>query len=265
MTLLGCAALVVALWWLGTGAVLRVDALPRPWRGVTMAGASLVGVVALIVAETTSGMSTTLGACAGFASALVLWGVVETSYYLGYVTGVHREPCPPGCTERRRFVLALGASIYHELAVIAAAALLGAVTLDAANDVAFWTFAVLALMRWSTKLNLFLGVPEFQQQWLPAHLEYVTTYIRRGGISALFPITAGLSLAAFAWFALAAVVAVPGSYLQVSAALLSVLVALGIVEHGFLLVRSREERLWLWALKPEDAGRRVAPASSEPR
>ena len=41
---------------------------------------------------------------------------------------------------------------------------------------ALWAFTVLWLMRWSSKLNLVLGVRNYNRSWLPSHLAYVDSY-----------------------------------------------------------------------------------------
>jgi putative photosynthetic complex assembly protein 2 len=47
------------------------------------------------------------------------------------------------------------------------------------NRVAAATCATLGLMRWSAKLNLFLGVRNYNQDWLPGAPAYLDSYTRR--------------------------------------------------------------------------------------
>ncbi len=69
------------------------------------------------------------------------------------------------------------------------AVLLAALTWDAANPVGLWTFTVLWLMRWSAKLNVFLGVPNLNGDWLPAHLGFLQSYMGRRSMNHLFPLS----------------------------------------------------------------------------
>ena len=44
------------------------------------------------------------------------------------------------------------------------------------NRYGLWTFLVLWIMRQSAKLNLFFGVPNLGEQYLPAHLQEALSY-----------------------------------------------------------------------------------------
>ncbi|WP_163591818.1 DUF3623 family protein, partial [Klebsiella pneumoniae] len=57
------------------------------------------------------------------------------------------------------------------------------------------------LMRLSAKLNVFLGVRNLNEQFLPEHLRYMHSYFRQRSSNALFPVSViGVTaLAASAW------------------------------------------------------------------
>ena len=53
-----------------------------------------------------------------------------------------------------------------------------ALTRDGANQVGLWTFVILWAMRQSAKLNVFLGVRNLSEEFLPEHLRYLETSLR---------------------------------------------------------------------------------------
>ncbi len=257
-TLILPAAFALLAWWAGTGLVLYLDGLPRrtfPW---TMGASVLLAVAALYGLAASSAETSVAAAYCAFASALMLWATLEISYYLGYLTGVHRRPCPERCTGARRFVLALGTSVYHELAVLGAAGVVHLLTRDGPNAVGLWTFACLLLARWSAKLNLFLGVPNFHREWLPMHLRYMASYVARRSFNPLFPFSVA-ALAGSLGLATASLAAGAGAFERTGAALVGTLLALALLEHLFLVLPVRDSLLWRWALREGAAARRLDP------
>ena len=108
-------------------------------------GAFGAGLAALAASVSVDGAA---GAYLGFFSGLLIWVWHEVSYLFGFITGPRTKPCPPGVRGWRRFVLGVRTCVYHELLIVATAAMLAIVTWNAGNRVALWTFCVLWLMRW---------------------------------------------------------------------------------------------------------------------
>ena len=83
--------------------------------------------------------------------------------------------------------------MYHELAIIVTAAIIVAATWHAPNQAGTWTFMALWVMRQSAKLNVFLGVRNLGERFVPIHLQYLLTYMAKRPMNALMPfsITAG--------------------------------------------------------------------------
>jgi len=259
MTAILCFLFAVGLWWLGTGVVLRLSTNLVPRSRGALSAALAAGLAGLAGVAWSASMATVGGVLLAFACALVIWGAVELGWLLGHAGGVHRAPCPPECTQGRRFVLAAGALIYHELTVLGAGAAIAVATAGADNKVALWAYVTLALMRWSAKLNLFLGVPVFHREWLPAHLHHVATYVRRRAMNPLFPLSITAATAAAAWVLDGALGVPAGSFAQASHVLVATLIALGLLEHWCLVVPLGEARLWKWALGTRDEAPRLAP------
>ena len=171
---------VVLAWWASTIVVMYRAGLPERSYLKTLAGATFAlaaGFLALLASVYTGGVA---GAYLGFFAGLLIWVWHEVTYLFGFVTGPRPEPCPPEVRGWQRFVRGVKTCIYHELAIIATAAVLAIVTWHADNKVALWTFCVLWFMRWSVKLNIFLGVRNLHFEYLPAHLGYLDARVRLG-------------------------------------------------------------------------------------
>jgi putative photosynthetic complex assembly protein 2 len=243
----------VLVWWASTGAILYLDGLPRrtfPW---TMAATSGVAVLALWGLWYSSGRTTVAGAYCGFACAILVWAWQEVAFLLGYVTGPRRGPCPPGLAGWARARAAFQTVAHHELALVALALAVVAVTWERPNQTGPWTYAVLWAMRQSAKLNVFLGVRNLNADFLPEHLRYLQTYFVRAPMNALFPVSmAAATLVAIPlWQAVLAPGASP--FALASGALVASLLTLAIVEHALLVLPVPAERLWSWGLRSRSA------------
>ena len=241
----------VCIWWLITVVLMRRVAMPPRSYPRTFGAVSLVALLALggvVASRDDPGLT---GAYAGFLSALAVWAWHELSYLLGYVNGPRPRACPPAASGWRRFVFGVKACLYHELAIIATAAVLMALTWGAVNQVALWTFVILGLMRWSAKLNIFLGVRNLHREYWPEHLSYLQSFVRERPMNALFPLSVAAATAGIALLALTAAGAAPGSGRQAGALLMATLLALATLEHGFLMLRVPDDALWRLGTRPQ--------------
>jgi putative photosynthetic complex assembly protein 2 len=246
-------AYTVFVWWLSTGVILYLNGLPRWTHRWTMLAATVLLGIALFGLGATRDDTRVTGAYLGFTCTLLVWAWQEIAFLLGYVTGPRRAPCPAGSAGWRRAGLALQTLLHHELALIVLGVAVFAITWGGANPTGFATFAIFWVMRQSAKLNVFLGVRNLGEDFLPAHLKYLQTYFRRAPMNALFPVSVIASswLAVLLWQAAAAhgVSAFEATALTLSGTLLS----LAILEHWFMVLPLPAQALWHWGL-----GARVA-------
>jgi putative photosynthetic complex assembly protein 2 len=242
------AGYTLFLWWFSTGVILWLDGLPRGTFRWSMMGASGMAVAGLWGMTASADDTTPLGAYCGFTCGLLVWAWVETSFLTGFLTGPRREACPPGCRGWTRFSLAVQAILHHELAIVAAGAAVLAVTWGAPNQLALWTYVTLWVMRQSAKLNIFLGVRNLNEQFLPDHLRYLASFFTQRTMNLLFPVsvTAGTVVCVLLFQAAAAPDAT--RFAAVSLTLLGVLLALAVLEHWFLVLPVPAEKLWEWGL-----------------
>jgi putative photosynthetic complex assembly protein 2 len=253
LSAVGSAVLyTVFLWWFSTGAILWLDRRPsKTYRWSLIAGTAIAVAAIYGLVSSLSDASPT-GAVLAFSCALGLWGWHELSFLTGLISGPRRAACPPGATSWRRFGLAASTLIYHEIALAVTVAAIVAVSWNQANQIGCWTFCVLFGARLSAKLNLFLGVPNFSADFFPEHMRHLTSYLRKGPMSVLFPISI-LAGGALAWTE-TAVFLKPGGNLfdVVGFALVFALTALAILEHAFMVLPLQDSKLWRWALPTSD-------------
>jgi len=239
-------AFTVLMWWLGTGVILVLCARPRRTFARSLLGASIVGIAAFYGLFLSARTPSVTGHYLSFLCAVGIWGWVEMSFLMGYVTGPSKAPCPPDARGWSRFRLALATLLYHELTIVAAAAIVLALTWGAPNQTGTCTFAILMIMRISAKLNIFLGVPNLTDQFLPERLAYLKSYFRKRRFNLLFPVSVAGSIAVAVGLAERALGAEGPE--AVGAALLFTLLSLAILEHFFMMLPLPDGALWQWAV-----------------
>lgn len=243
------ALYAVFVWWFATGLILHLDGLrPETFRW-SMAGATASLLAGCWGLAASAADPSPFGAFLAFTSALLVWGWVEMSFLTGWLTGPNKAPCPPGLGGWPRFVAALGAVLWHELAILAAGALVLALTWDGTNFVGWATFLVLGAMRLSAKLNVFLGVRNLAESFLPDHLSHLRSFFRRRPLNALFPFSVAGSTVACALLFGEAFAADAGPFRAVGFTLLGTFMALAVLEHWFMVLPLPLEALWRWALR----------------
>jgi putative photosynthetic complex assembly protein 2 len=243
----------IAAWWASTAAIIVLCALPRRSFAGLMTGASLFAAAAVLVLSHTAQSATPQASYLGFFCALTIWAWIEMSFLTGLVTGPRSEPCPAEARGWTRFRLAIEALLWHELAILALGALVVAVTFRAPNQTGTLAFLILAAMRLSAKLNIFLGVPNLTDEFLPARLAYLKSYFRKSDASILFPVSLLLScIAAAVLFRRAESAGVAEA---VGLSLLLALIGLAVLEHIFMIMPLPDAALWRWAVPASQPGR----------
>jgi len=248
------------LWWFSTGAILYLDGLPRrtfPW---SLLGASVLLAFALRGLATSSVDTSVAGAYVAFSCSLVVWGWNEMAFLMGYATGSRRSPCPRDCRGWRHFGHAAQAILHHELALLLSGAVVAALTWGGPNQLGTWTFLVLWAMRLSTKLNVFLGVPNLTEEFLPEHLAYLRSFFRNAPMNLLFPLSITVSTAITVLVARATFAPQESVSETTRLAFVLTLMALGVLEHWLLVVPLPAASLWSWGLR----SREQASGSSQP-
>jgi putative photosynthetic complex assembly protein 2 len=238
--LAGAGALTVLLWWGSTGLITRlVRRDPRSYPSL-LAATSIIAVIGLAVLVGVREDTRAVAAIAGFCASLALWSWIEVTFLTGAITGQIRA-LPANLPRRgwRHALFALRAILWHELTIIVLTATVALLSIGWPNTIGLATLLVLWVLRSSAKLNLFLGVRNLGEGFLPDHLAHLLDHFHHRRMNALLVAWLG-SQAAAATLPVEAV-----GYTMVAT-----LAALGVLEHLLMVVPLPPEMLW---------GRRPAP------
>ena len=246
-------AYTVFVWWFATGVILYLNGLPRWTHRWTMLAATLLLGLAVAGLAATRDDTRVSGAYLAFTCAVLVWAWQEVAFLLGYVTGPRRTPCPLGATGWRRAGYALQTLLHHELALIVLGVAVLSATWGGANTTGPAAFAIFWVMRQSAKLNVFLGVRNLSENFLPAHLRYLQTYFRRAPMNALFPVSVAVSswIAVLVWRASGAEGI--GTFEATALTFAGSLLTLAILEHWFMVLPLPSQALWNWGLRSRAA------------
>jgi putative photosynthetic complex assembly protein 2 len=239
----------VFIWWFSTGLVLLLDRLPH---GALRWGhwlSSLLAIAAFVALAHTARAATVANAYCAFTCALLVWGWHELSFLSGWITGPRKTRLSPGAQGWPRFAESVRAILWHELGILAVGVAIVAVTWGQPNPVGTLTFLVLWVMRTSAKLNLFLGVRNLSEEFLPPRLSYLQSYFRRRPMNPLLPFSvlgSGVALLLLVQRA-ADPAAAPAEVVGMT--LVGTMLAMAIVEHLMLVLPVPTTALWRWALR----------------
>ena len=239
----------VFIWWFSTGLVLLLDRLPHGalrWNHWLSSALALTAFAAL--AHTAREASVANAYCA-FTCALLVWGWHELSFLSGWITGPRKTRLSAGAQGWPRFAESVRAILWHELGILAVGLAIVFVTWGQPNQVGTWTFLVLWVMRTSAKLNLFLGVRNLSEEFLPPHLGYLQSYFRRRPMNALLPFSVLLSCVALVLMVRHAADPAATPAEVVGLTLAGTMLAMAIVEHLMLVLPVPSTALWRWALR----------------
>jgi putative photosynthetic complex assembly protein 2 len=240
------------VWWFSTGLIVFLDHLPaRTFRWSLLGATVLCGFAFHRLAQI--GDDTTVhGAYAGFVCALVVWGWQEMSFLMGIITGPRRHACAQGCTGWAHFVHGVQVVIYHELAILLGFLAIAGLSWGGANQVATMTYAILWGMRVSAKLNLFLGVRNVSERFLPPHLRYLGSFFRQRPMNALLPVSVSVGIVLSVILVQRAADPAATPFAAASTTFLAAMMVLGVVEHWALVIPVPFEDLWNWYLRSRE-------------
>jgi putative photosynthetic complex assembly protein 2 len=239
------------VWWFSTGVLLYLNGLPRHTHRWTMLGVTVVAVAGLAGLAYSCQDGETGGAYHAFTAAVAVWAWHETSFLLGYVTGPRTAALPEGSSGWQRFHLAVQAIAYHEIAIALTAVFIVWLTWGGVNQTGTLTFLVLWIMRLSAKFNVFLGVRNLNEQFLPEHLRYLGSYFRRRPMNMLFPVSIIGSTAVLTLCVIEILAVGTSAFDQTSGMFVALMLALAILEHWLMVMKFDSSWLWRWYMPSE--------------
>jgi putative photosynthetic complex assembly protein 2 len=256
-------AYALCLWWFSTGLIFYLDQLPVRTFRWSMAGATALLGLSLYVIWCLASDTSLWAVYASFTAGVLAWGWQEISLYTGFVTGPRKHRCPEGCAGWRHFGHAIGVNLWHEIAIIAVAAVILVLSWGSENQWGLWSYLLLWIMHLSARLNVFLGVRNVSEEFVPAHMDVLKSFLTRKPMNLLFPVSVtGGTIAAVLLFQNAVSAANPGDMAGFS--LLAALASLAVFEHWLLMLPLPVEKLFTWSL-PQGRNAAKSRNSNRPR
>ena len=242
--LFGSIVFTIVFWWFTTVFLLRATRKISREKIYTLMGLStfllIVGFGGLFWSSDKQSITAVY---VGFTSSLLIWFWLESTFLVGWVTGVRKIDCPKDVNGLKRAWLAFLTINYHEYLLLLTLLSVWLVTGPGDNLIGFYAFLTLWCMRVSSKLNIFLGVRNLYEEFLPTPILHLSTYFRKRPCNPIFPVTFLLALLVNLLFWNNALKS-EMDYMAIHFGLLATLLSLGIFEHVTMVLPFRLEKLW---------------------
>jgi len=240
-------AYALCLWWFSTGLIFYLDQLPVRTFKWSMAGATGLLALSLYVIWHMRADTSLFAVFASFTCGVIAWGWQEISLYTGFVTGPRKHRCAEGCSGWRHFGHAIGVNLWHEIAIVIVAAAIIWLSWGSDNQWGLWSYLLLWIMHLSARLNVFLGVRNVSEEFVPAHMEVLKGFLTRKPMNLLFPFSVtGGTIGSILLFQRAFSASNPVDAAGFS--LLAALASLAVLEHWLLMLPLPVEKLFRWSL-----------------
>jgi putative photosynthetic complex assembly protein 2 len=230
----------IFIWWFSTGIVILLNRMSRTAVTLSLVISSALGIGALVGLSHTAQQTGIMGAYCAFTCALLAWGWNELSFLTGWITGPQKTAILKSTT------------VWHELAILTVGLAIVVITWDAPNQVGTGTYLVLWTMRTSAKLNLFFGVRNLSEEFLPVHLAYLESFFKRRRMNAFFPFAVVSASACLWWLVDFANQPMTTPAQVVGSVLVGTMLALAILEHLMLVLPLDTTALWRWAIRKQN-------------
>lgn len=226
------ALFTLFIWWASTVAIMFLYRRPRTFRwSFPLATAAMLA--AWVGLWATRASTSIAGAYIAFLSGVTICGWHLLSFYTGVATGPRLQAKH---ARWPRFAQAVYACLFHELLGIGFAALALALTWRATNQVGTATLFILWLMHQSARLNVLLGVRNFDARMLPTHLAWVKRLASRRSHNPYFPLSIIVAAVLTALLMLRALSPQASTAESVGATFLALMMALALLEHALLML-----------------------------
>ena len=255
------------IWWFLTGLILfivkKVDNISdKAHIPTTLILSPVIFLGIYLYFNSLSNLTLSSIYCAFFGS-LLIWAWFELAFLSGFITGPSKQICPKGISQMKRFGYALSNIVYSEAILLLSLLIMVYFSIGAENLFGLWTFGILFFARICAKLNLFLGVPSINTEFLPSPVMHLASYFRVGSTSWFFPVS--ISLISFTLFFLVDKIFDANNQVPttVGYTLLASLTTLALIEHWFMVVPVRDAELWKWMLPKQKKQKYIKKSTSK--
>jgi putative photosynthetic complex assembly protein 2 len=246
--------LTIVLWWGSTGVIARLVGRPASTYPRLILLSSVLGLIGLVTLFALREVTSLSSALVSLIAALTVWAWIEVTFLTGKVTGPSVARPASDAALLPRAGAAFTAILWHELLIAATVSIVAVALLGHANDLGLLVLLLLWLMRSSAKLNLFLGVRNLGEGFLPEHLHHLLDFMRQRRMNPLLPLSILLGLAIAGWFGMTAL-ATDDIHQAAASTIVASLALLAAFEHLLMVLPLPAEALWRWSL----SNRRTSP------
>ncbi|MDT8279809.1 MAG: DUF3623 family protein, partial [Erythrobacter sp.] len=166
----------VAIWFIATGLIAWADNRESATFSKSLMVGGAGGILGLVLILAASVSPQVWAVYVAFIGALLVWAWHEISFLTGVATGPRRGVADPSLTGIARFRQASATVMHHEVALALTALVLISLSWNASNQIGATVFVLLFGLRLTSKINLFVGVPNSTSEMLPDQLAYLKTY-----------------------------------------------------------------------------------------
>jgi putative photosynthetic complex assembly protein 2 len=209
-------------------------------RGIWVRRALLVGTFALLVLAhyhlwVFRNVQSISGYYHTFIAAMVIWAWHELAFYSGIITGPRTTSCPTDADGWQRLRCAIETHLYHIGAIGCDTLVLWWLHQNATNKLGFHLFVMLWVFQLSAKLNILLGMRNFEPRLLPKHMRYLGSYWTNRPYNRLFfPIV--LLVGVWAVMLWIQAIQLAPSTVAIGTSFLATAATLGFLEHIVLVL-----------------------------
>lgn len=223
---------ITVFWWAATGLIIASQR-DLATRSVAFALATVLALVGVRLIARSRGDATVTGARQGVAGSALLWTWVAISLYAGFLVGPGGRPVAADASKLTLAFEAVRSMAFHEAAALGAVLLAGVLTWRSPNRFAVRTLAAFWATNQLAKINVFLGVANPGERFLPEWLRFLEVYFGPAQNTVLLPLSVVLLVAVAAWL-LARAARGRDPYAREGDAMVGWLVLLAALEHALL-------------------------------
>jgi putative photosynthetic complex assembly protein 2 len=232
----------LAIWWISTAIIIYFNFQPVVRFYFFLTSLTLAITWGYLWVKHRND-DTIKGAYISFTGALFIWGFVEVSFYTGYIVGPPVRPLFTISPSWEAFHLAVHRSIYHEMMIMTLGVAGLVIFRKAKNKFGLITFFILWFAHQSCKLNVFFGVSNIGQEFIPDTVSDMAPYMTIASMNWLFPFSITLNTIIAYKFLKNVKNPAESDWRRIGYILVGMMALLALLEH-WLLVLPLNESLW---------------------
>lgn len=171
-----------------------------------------------------------------FIAGMLIWAWHELAFYSGVLAGPWRKACPSDARGFRRLYYAILTHLYHIAAIGADMLVLWLMHNHSPNQTGLYLFILLWINQLSAKLNVLLGVRNFEATLLPDHMRYLSSFWNPSRCCHPFFLVSLVTTVLIALFLWTKTILLAGTSNAIGMSFLATVATMGAFEHLLLVL-----------------------------